>query len=230
MSADPFGELAEQTHLEELRRIEETPATPESDDVRWAAHRALKDTKIRYTWKPEDQAILAALRGTTNALIQRHFADVLGALDDLYLSIRTPKVNEHGVVLTGPDGRTVWETDERGNPAEDWSLLTGQDVEACLLNMSRVKFELAQRVSDLFTEALFAKHVYNDVWHEQYESMVHGTQKDREALANRETKQDRYFGFYRYTIWASADTLLKEVNATMRLLERVRDWRIRAGE
>lgn len=230
MNRDTFGEIAEQAHLEELRRIEDTPDTTEVEDVRWAAHRALGSSKIRYTWKAEDQAILAALRSTVQTLIQRDFAEVLEALDELYLSIRSPKANEQGVVQMDGRGRTAWETDERGNPVEDWSLLTGQDVEVCLLKMSRVKFELSQRVSSLFAEALFAKHIHNDAWHAEYESMVEGTQKDREARANREAKQDRYFAFYRYTIWASADALLKEVNATMRLLEKVRDWRIRTGE
>lgn len=230
MSRDPFGEIAEQVHYEELQRIEDTPDTEEVEDVRWTAHRALGNSKIRYTWKPEDQAILAALRGTIQSLIQRDFAEVLQALDDLYLTIRSPKVNEHGVLLLDHQGRTVWETDEHGNPIEDWSLLTGQDVEVCLLKMSRVKFELSQRVSTLFAEALFAKHVHNDAWHTHYEAMVDGTQKDREAHANRKGRQDKYFAFYRYTIWASADALLKEVNATMRLLEKVRDWRIRTGE
>lgn len=225
--SDPFADIAEKVAKEMEEEARQSPETDTSIDAQKTPYQTL-NRRIKYNWRPEDASILKSIRAATDGLISRELGGVITELDELYMSIRVPDHFDSGVVKTDEKGRVIWKTDENGKVVEDWSLLTGQDIETCLLGLSREKVVLAQRVEELFSEALFSKHIFNDSWYESYEKTIEGTQREREARANREGRQDKYAAFFRYTLWRSADALLKEINSTMRLLERVRDWRIRS--
>jgi hypothetical protein len=123
-----------------------------------------------------------------------------------------------------PDGTTVWKTDTHGQPVEDWNQLTGQDIEQTLMNLQRIKLQVAPVIHELFLNALYARHVAADVTDDAWLSILDGTQGDRSAKSNRESRQDRYHAYFHYYVWSKAKVFLDEVNQFMRRLEKIRDW------
>lgn len=184
--------------------------------------------KVDFRWRKSDEMVLDQIRSASAAVFEREFSDVIAVLDDLYAQIRVPKVNVHGVVVRDESGRTVWERDERGAIVEDWSQITGQDLERAIFDLQRVRFGLSVRVNELQNEALFAKHIYEDNYHDAYSSVIEGTVRDREAKASRESREEKYLSYFKFVIWSGADTFSREINNFQRLLERTRDWGVRS--
>lgn len=182
--------------------------------------------KIRYEWRPEDENSIAQLRAAANAVIMDTFRDVSRILDNFYESFRVAKKNSMDLPILDSNGRWVWEKDELGNYKEDFSQLNGQDIEKALFDLQREKIEFAQTISELFLEAVFAHYSFKDEFSEHYESLLEGTVGDRTAIANRKSRESKYFAFFRYYLWQRASAFEKEISELMRLLERIRQWRI----
>ena len=131
-------------------------------------------------------------------------------------------------MVKAADGRTVWETDERGNPIERWDQLTGQDVEYTLVNLERLKFSLSPQVNQLMLEALYARHVAGDVSRRGLgRRSWMAPRATRPSKSNRESRVDRYHAYFRFYLYSVADTFLKEVNAFIKHLENIRYWQVR---
>lgn len=186
-----------------------------------AAERTSIFTKIRFAWGPQDKAILDRIRAAADAVFIELFADIITAIDQFYASMRVPEVNEHGIVRIGPDGRTVWKLDERGRPIEDISQLTGQDVDKAILDLQRLLLEVAPQVDLLMREAVYAHHAARDAHDDAWFGVVEGTQGDRTARSNRESRIERYHAYFRMCLHSSADSFLKEVNAFLKRLDNI---------
>jgi hypothetical protein len=182
--------------------------------------------KIRYEWRPEDQNSLAQLRAAATTVIASAFSDVGNILDNFYESFRVIKKNTLGFPILDDENRWMWEIDELGKYKEDFSQLNGQDIEKAIFDLQRTKMKFSQSVSELFLEAVFAHYSFKDEFNERYEAMLEGTVGDRTARANRDTRESKYFAFFRYYLWQRAVTFEKEVAELMRILERIRQWRI----
>lgn len=187
-------------------------------------------SKLEFRWRPEDKLILDRIRTACNAVTFEQYRVLQRTLDDLYQQVRVPKLGTHGNPVQDERGRVVWEVDEHGRMIEDWSRLDGMDLEITIFHLQRSRVEMSTRTNELLQEALFAKHIYNDEYQEGYQSLVEGTQGDRTAQANRVTREEKYFSFYKFCLWQSADTLLKEIVNLQRVLERIREWRIRSQQ
>lgn len=174
-------------------------------------------SKIRFSWRPEDKAILERIRIAANSKFKEMNDAFITELDGFYASLWVPERQL-------PDGSTVWKTDNFGRPVEDWSQLTGQDIEQTLMNMQRIKLNVAPMIHELFLNALYARHVASDVADDSWLSVLDGTQGDRTARSNRDSREDRYHAFFHYYVWSKAKVFLDEVNQFMRRLEKVRDW------
>ena len=174
-------------------------------------------TKIRFSWRPEDKAILERIRIAADSQFQEMCESFINAIDGFYSSLWVPEQRL-------PDGRTVWKTDQHGNPVEDWSQLTGQDIEQTLMNMQRIKLQVAPMVNELFLNALYARHVASDTYDDTWTSVLDGTQGDRTARSNRESREDRYHAYFQYYLWSTANTFVNEVTNFMVRLEKIRDW------
>lgn len=174
-------------------------------------------TKIRFSWRPEDKAILDRVRIAANIKFKEMNEALVSTIDAFFATLWVPETHL-------PDGRTVWKLDSSGNHVEDWSQLTGQDIEQTLMNLQRIKLSVAPMVNDLFLDALYAKHVASDVYDDTYTSLLDGTQNDRTARSNRESREDRYHAYFHYRIWSVANVFLQEVNQFMNRLERIRGW------
>ncbi|QGJ94944.1 hypothetical protein SEA_REDWATTLEHOG_84 [Gordonia phage RedWattleHog] len=186
--------------------------------------------KLKFEWRDSDRMILDQIRAAAQRAFIEGFGDSLRVLDRLYEAVRVPEANEHGVVKVDQDGRPVWQTDSDGRYLEDWDNLTGQDIERCLFDLSRIRLYVGPQVNELLMEAMFAKRIHRDIHDDAYLGPVQGTVADRTAQANRKSRQDDYQAFYRYMLWSQGDTFLKELGNMQRTLERFREWGIRGQQ
>lgn len=184
-------------------------------------------SKITFRWRADEQSQLERIRAAVDRVMGDLYDDGKQSIDNFYARLRVAEFDPNtGVVTTDSGGRVVWRTDERGKEIEDWSQLTGQDIEQCLMELSRVKLEIAPKVNELLLEAVFAKHIHDDQFQDAYSELVEETIPGRNAYAARKTRQDKYHAFFCYYLWSSAKTFLSEIENFCRVLERVRYWRI----
>lgn len=180
-------------------------------------------TKIRFSWKAEDRATLDRIRLAADDMFQEGFAEAIAAIDDFYLQLRLPEQRD-GMVVRGADGRPIWQKNENGHFIEEWTQLTGQDVEQTLARLARLRMYLAPQVNQLFLEALYARHVASDSYDDAWFEIMDGTQGDRSARSNRASRQDRYAAYFRYYLWSVAKNFMDEVTAFGKLLSNIRYW------
>jgi len=177
--------------------------------------------KIEFRWRKDDEKIIEQIQAAVDQLFGRLFSDAIATMDDFYNAMKVPIDVSGGIV--------EFKKDSRGRDVEDWSQLTGQDIEKTILDITRIKLELAPRLNDLLLEAVFAKHVADDKAHDGYSELLEGTVKDREAHASRFARQDKYQAYFRYYLYSHAEVFMRELNNFSRVLERIRFWRIDEG-
>jgi hypothetical protein len=226
-----LGDLAESAAAklqdEQLALIEAGDLTVTESEVLRRDAAAGIFAKIEFHWRTSDRLILEQIRAAADAMFDDQFDAAITVLDRFYQSLRAPQVNAHGVVVSGSDGRPVWQQDSDGKPVEDWGRLTGQDIETALFDLQEIRLTVSQQVDELRSEAIYAKHVYDDGYQDGYRGLVEGTQGDRNAHASKVSRTDKYHSFFRYYVYSRSNTFWQELNAFIRLLERVRDWRVR---
>lgn len=228
-----IGDMAAQTaqRLQDqyLADIKNTPQEiDEQSQMRMEARNKLF-SKIEFRWRPSDAAILDQIRAAADQAFSELYSEAVRILDEFYSSLRIPEVNEYGVVKHGPGGRVLWQKDARGQEVEDWSSLTGDDLEKCLFDLTRLKLVLAPQLNELLLEAVFARHLADDAHNDGYADVMEGTVGDRNAAASRAARQQKYHAFFLYWLWSQADAFMKEIVNFCRVLERIRYWRIEDG-
>lgn len=173
--------------------------------------------KIEFSWREEDKYAIGQLRAAAEVVFEDLFSGSIDALDRFYSSIRVYNPDRPGSFLKTDTGAYV----------EDWSQLSGQDLIKAIFDLQREKVYISQKLSNLFLEASFAKQVSTDVYYEAYRKLMEGTVGDRTAYANQQSKVDRYAAFFRYWIWHTASTFQKEIDGTVRVLEKMAEWSTR---
>lgn len=184
-------------------------------------------SKISFRWRSDEESLLDRIRAAADTVIGNLYGQANIVIDDFYFDMRIAETNpETGVAVRDQAGRIVWATDERGQPIERWDNITGQDIEVCLMKLSRIKLEIAPKVNELLMEAVFAKHIFDDSYQDAYSELLEETIPGRNAYAARKTRQEKYHAFFCYYLWSSAKTVSAEIENFCRILERVRQWRI----
>jgi hypothetical protein len=218
--------LVRQMQKDEIKALEadQVPEDESIQDEKWS-HLRLLSEKIKPEWKQADRYALEQLKAAAQEVTAELYDEALDLLDKFYASVRIPQRGVAGHILKDYDGRPIWTVDEFGQPKEDWSNISSEEIDKTLIKLQETEFTTKLRVKELFLEAVFAKKSLEDEWHETFEQSVEGTTPIREARANRQTKDAKWMYFYRYYIWSMADTFENEINKTMDLLKRIRDWR-----
>ena len=224
---EPLGDLAERI-AQRMSTDTSAPVEEASAIAEEAALQASNDifTKIRFSWRPEDRAILDRIRIAADAMFEEAFGDIITVIDEFYEQLRIPEQRD-GIVVRGADGRVVWQKNERGQVIENWDQLTGQDIEQTLANLARLRFEIAPQVNQLMLEALFARYGATDAHDAGWAKVYDGTVGDKNATANRESVLERYHAYFRFYFYSLADTFLKEITAFQKLLTDIRYWQVR---
>lgn len=215
-----LGDLAERVAAElELEALE--PITDVLDEDPLGKDNASVFSRMRFSWRSHDREILTRIRAAADSMFVELFADAISVLDTFYASLRVPELTDSGSPRIGPDGRQVFLRDERGNYIEHLGQLTGQDLDQAVLDLQRVLLAVTTQVEDLMLEALMAHNVARDVADDAWFSMVEGTQGDRTARANRESRKDRWHAFFRFYLHRRAKSFLDELNAFARRLDNI---------
>lgn len=183
--------------------------------------------KIRFSWRAEDAKALDFIRQASDTALDAGFRELLGAIDDFYLTLRVPRM-QGGMVQRDINGRVMWELDERGEPLERWEQLTGQDIEEALTRLHRLRIPVSNQVNELMLEAVYARHVASDAYDDTWGAILDGTQGDRSAKSSRESRPDRYHAYFRFYLHSRSKTLLDEINSTIKHLENLRFWQVRS--
>lgn len=230
MSWEREGDIAEsvarQLQIEHLDKIAADGAPfVDEEPVMLASTRSIFD-KIQFRWRSDEKSQLDRIRASADIVMGHLFEDAKAVVDDFYAELRIAEIDPNtGMALKDREGRIVWQTDDRGQPIELWSQMTGQDVERCLLGLARVKLDISSKVHELLMEAVFAKHLHDDHYQDAYAELVEETIPGRQSYAARKSRQDKYHAFFRYYLWSTANVLLKEIDNFSRVLERVGYWR-----
>ena len=186
-------------------------------------------SKIEFSWRTSDRKILDQIRVAVDRITADMFSDAFIIMDELYSSVRVPDthvVNGQELVKLDSKCRVVWQKDARDREVEDWERLTGQDLEKCLFDLTRLRLSVAPRLNELLLEAVFAKHISDDAHQDAYAELVEETIPGRNAYASRKSRPDRYHAVFRYWLWSSVDSFHKEIINFSRIVERVRHWRV----
>ena len=226
---DVANQVAQQLQDEHLSVIERGEEIVDQEEPMRSELRRSVFSKIEFSWRTSDYRILEQIRAAGDATFKELYDEAITVMDTFYSSLRVAELNEHGVVLRDSGGRVIWQRDSRGNEIEDWGRLTGDDLEKCLFDITRLKLALAPQVNELLLEAVFAKHIADDARQDGYAEPLDGTVGDRNSHASRVGRTDRYHAFYRYWLYSQADTFMREINNFCRILERIRYWRIEGG-
>lgn len=230
MSWDREGDMAEsvarQLHNEHLEKIAKDGAPfVDEEPVMVASTKSIFD-KIQFRWRSDEKSQLDRIRASADLVMNHMFEDAKKAVDDFYFELRMAEINpDTGMVAKDRDGRILWVLDDYGKPIERWENMTGQDIEKCLLDLGRVRINVASQVHELLMEAVFSKHIYDDHYQDSFTELVEETIPGRQAYASRNSRQDKYHAFFRYYLWSTANTLLAEIKSFCNTLERVGYWR-----
>lgn len=200
----------------------------EVDNVR-AEKRRYLFTRMDFHWRPADRAMLEQIRLSAKMTIGELYEVAQRIIDEFYAMMRVPVVTADGVAVLDADRRQVWARDAHGNYVEDIEQITGQDIEKAILDMQRVRVVVASLHAQLLSEAILARHLYDDRWSEGYESLVEGTQGDRNAKASRVARSDKYKAFFHWNLYNHSNAFLIEINAFVRLLDRMVERRAWSG-
>jgi hypothetical protein len=227
------GDLATEMALKLQREHMEKVADQASTDSE--AHTVMRREgrgnvfgRISFEWRDSDKATLEQIRAASWTVTEVLYDDVFQIVDNIYFEMREPEMDPKTGLVKMEDGRVVWRKDDNGKYIENFEQLTGQDIETALLDLSRVKFSLMPRVNGLLMEALFAKHIADDIRDDAYLSIVDDTIPGRTAKSNQRSRPDRYHALFRYWLYSNADVLSKEVENLRRTLDRVRERQVRS--
>lgn len=224
---DMAGAVARRLQSEHLEKVAADGATFVDEEPVMLAESKSVFAKINFRWRADDQALLDQIRASVDSMMAHLYSEAKAAMDGFYAELRVPEFDpETGVVTTDRQGRVVWQRDHRGKEVEDWGQMTGQDIERCLFDLSRIRAEVAPRVNELLLEAVFAKHIADDAFQDAYAELVEETIPGRNAYASRKTRQDKYHAFFCYYLWSSAKVFQDEIINFCWVLQKVRQWRI----
>lgn len=187
--------------------------------------------RISFRWRADEKAHLDRIRSSVDGMMGHMFAETKAIMDDFYRKLWVPEIDERtGMTVLDSSGAVVWKTDPvTGEPVENWKQMDGQDIEECLLRLTRSRIEVAVQSNELLMEAVFAKHIYDDRFQDAFSELIEETIPGRNAYASRQTRVDKYRSFFSYYLWSSVKTFKAEVDNFCRILERVRYWRIEEG-
>lgn len=200
----------------------------EVDNVRMAKRRYLF-TRMDFHWRPADKAMLDQVRLSAKLTLGELYEVAQRVMDEFYAMMRIPVVDGNGMAVLDAERRQVFERDRFGHYVENIDQITGQDIEKAILDMQRVRVVVASLHAQLLSEAILARHLYEDKHSEGYESLVEGTQGDRNAKASRVSRQEKYKAYFHWHLYNSSNAFLAEINSFIRLLDRMVERRAWSG-
>jgi hypothetical protein len=204
--------------------VVETPG----DRTRKFTHTSFSRTRTE--WQGADRDALMVLKAEADRLIREEFRGFFSIVDRIHRCVRTPLADERtGEIKAYEDGTPVWELDEWGDPAEDWSRLGDQTRDNILHSLAIRLAEWSMRSADDWAQAMYAKVVWEEKFAQGFVALpgnqVSGkpTIDDRTQFGHRYSADERYFAVFKSVVSKKADAIVKSAERLYYLFQKTAD-------
>jgi len=202
----------------------EGPDTPVEEEVldteRARVFRHPGFSRMRMEWTGRDREMIQRVTSTVEGAILNHFEDAYLLMNEIYEIVRDPEVGETGETRTDQFGFTVYKRSPTGAYYEDWGRLGHVQREHLIYKLTTSLFEWSQRAANLWTEAMFAKAIWQEEFAHAFDAPVTGTVDDRTARGNVESAEARYFAIFTSALSRKADAIVRSLEL---LNQRLKD-------
>lgn len=166
-------------------------------------------SRMRTVWRSEDRPIIEGAKAAVEGQILRNFTDAFEVMNNVYELVRTPATSPDGEILRNQFGFIIWKKTPSGSYEEDWSRLTPRVKENLLFTITTRIFDWELRAADAWGEAMLAKAQWEEAHSIAYDAPMDGTIEARNAWANVDARDERYFAIF--TSWYSrrADAIVR---------------------
>lgn len=180
-------------------------------------------SRMRTEWGGPDAGVLARVQGSVEERILSNFALAYEIMGAVFSIVRTAEVGPNGIPLVDQHGQTRWKRSAVGvGYEEDFSRLTTAQREHFLFQITTHLFNWEQAAAEAWTEAMFAKAIWEESFAVGFESIVGGrpTVDDRRAAGVRSSMDDRFFAIFVSAYSRRADAIVRSLE---RLAQRLKD-------
>lgn len=188
------------------------------DTERWFGTFGL--SRLRSDWTDQDQITLARIKQAIENRMLTEFYDAYAIMSDLYDIVRQPELDDNGQPKKDRFGLVIWSKSPTGTYFEDWSRLSSRQKEDFLYRITTAQFEWEQRAADLWTEAMFAKALWQEHFAQAFDAPMSGTIDDRTQQGNLKAAEDRYFALYVSGMSRKAEAIVRSMSV---LAQRLKD-------
>lgn len=192
----------------------------ETDTERAKEFRAPGFARMRISWNKAEGAMIQRIHETVNGRVLHQFRDAYAVMSDLYDIVRTPDVDVETGVVKMDRGFVLWKKLPTGAYEEDWSRLSSAQREDFLFRITTSLFDWEMRSTDAWTEAMMAKALWQETYALAFDAPMSGTVHDRNAAANINAADDRYFALFLTSYSRKTESIVRVMNS---LALRLRD-------
>lgn len=97
--------------------------------------------------------------------------------------------------------------------------MNADEQDRLFLNLQSAIAAIEEEVTRRYLRAQYAWYMLDDKYWDAWRKPSSGTQKDLEAVAKAETKQDRQFYFVQYAAWRMINDKVQSLKSTQRYLQ-----------
>lgn len=193
------------------------PSQEHEESRRW---RTPGFQRMRYTFRDEDQMVVTRSQAEARRVMVLLFADAYAVMHRIYEIVRDPVLGENNEPLKDAHGFVIWQRQHDGWYVEDFSRLSRRQREDFLGSIVTALFNWEQQAAMIWSEAMYAKALFEERFAIAYDAPLSGTVDDRRAAGNKDAAEERYFAIYMSTLSKMADGLVRSMD---RLQTRLKD-------
>lgn len=180
-------------------------------------------SRMRTDWRGNDRAVMQRVASAVDDRILANFGLAYEIMNAVYEIVRTPEPGPDGQPMYDEHGFVVWKRSTTGlGFDEDFSRLTTRDREHLMFQITTNLFSWEQRAAEAWTEAMYAKAIWEESFSNGFESLTGGrpTVDDRRAAGNIASMDDRFFAIFMSAYSRRADAICRSME---RLQLRLKD-------
>jgi hypothetical protein len=198
--------------VRELAEEIDKPAEPELPEERARQFRTPGFHRMRTDWRAEDQSVMAQIRSVIDERIVEQFMDAYETMEILYEIVREPERDAKGDVIRDRFGFAQYRRSPSGGWIEDFTKLTNKQKENFLFIITTRLFAWEQKAADAWSEAMYAKVMWEERFSISYDAPRVGTIDDRTAKGRIESAEERYFAIFMSAYSRKADAIVRTLS------------------
>jgi len=98
--------------------------------------------------------------------------------------------------------------------------ITEDEADRLFLNLQSAITAIEEEVTRRYLKAQYSYYMLDDKYWDAWRKPTGGTQKDLEAVAKLETREDRQFYFVQYAAWRMINDKVQSLKATQRYIQQ----------